>query len=133
MYSGTSSVPKISSGSKSRLKIEKGEPWDCNREQKERLTENLLSNGVFLWWNAALLDGLLSLVLYDFGVFSSGAGGEDVRWWKCMRVDLQSTKGGYFISWEDALGVMIGWRTLWEYQTAGFFLRMRRVFIEQCS
>jgi hypothetical protein len=37
-------------------------------------------------------------------------------------------QGGYFISWEDALGVMTGWRTLWEYQTAGFSLRMRRVF-----
>jgi hypothetical protein len=47
-------------------------------------------------------------------------------------VDLQSTKGGYFISCESALGVMTGWRTLWEYQTAGFSLRMRRVFIEQC-
>jgi hypothetical protein len=43
------------------------------------LTENLLLNGVFLWWSAALLDGLLSLVYHDLGVFSSGAGGEDVR------------------------------------------------------
>jgi hypothetical protein len=39
---------------------------------------------------------------------------------------------GYFISCESALGVMTGWRALWEYQTAGFSLRMRRVFIEQC-
>jgi hypothetical protein len=29
-----------------------------------------------------------------------------------MRVDLQSTKGGYFISCESALGVMNNWRTL---------------------
>jgi hypothetical protein len=28
--------------------------------------------------------------------------------------------------------VMIGWRTLLEYQAAGFFSRMRGVFIEQC-
>jgi hypothetical protein len=32
--------------------------------------ENLLSNGVFLWWSVALLDGLLSLVRHGFGVFS---------------------------------------------------------------
>jgi hypothetical protein len=41
--------------------------------------ENLLSNGAFLWWSAALLDGLLSLVRHDLGVFSSRVGGEDVR------------------------------------------------------
>jgi hypothetical protein len=29
-----------------------------------------------------------------------------------MRVDLQSTKGGCFISCESALGVMTSWRTL---------------------
>jgi hypothetical protein len=28
-------------------------------------------------------------------------------------------QGGYFISCESVLGVMTGWRTLWEYQTAG--------------
>jgi hypothetical protein len=31
-----------------------------------------------------------------------------------MRVGLQSTKGGYFISREGASGVMTGWRTLME-------------------
>jgi hypothetical protein len=40
-------------------------------------------------------------------------------------------QGGYFISCESALGVMSGWRTLLEYQAAGFSLRMQRVFIEQ--
>jgi hypothetical protein len=40
--------------------------------------------------------------------------------------------GDYFIDCESALGVMTGWRALLEYQTAGFSLRMRRVFIEQC-
>jgi hypothetical protein len=43
------------------------------------LTENLLSNGALFWWSAAFLDGLLSLVHHGLGVFSSGAGGEDVR------------------------------------------------------
>jgi hypothetical protein len=41
-------------------------------------------------------------------------------------------QGGYFISCKSALGVMTGWRALLEYQTTGFSLRMRRVFIEQC-
>jgi hypothetical protein len=41
-------------------------------------------------------------------------------------------QGGYFISYESALGVMTGWRALLEYQAAGFSSRMRRVFIEQC-
>jgi hypothetical protein len=49
-----------------------------------------------------------------------------------MRVDLQGIPEGYFIDWESALGVMTGWRTLLEYQAAGFSSRMRRVFIEQC-
>jgi hypothetical protein len=40
--------------------------------------------------------------------------------------------GGYFISYESALGVMTGWRALLEYQAARFSPRMRRVFIEQC-
>jgi hypothetical protein len=54
-----------------------------------------------------------------------------VKWWKSMRLDLQGTQGGYFIDYESALGVMSGWRTLLEYQAAGFSSRMRRVFIEQ--
>jgi hypothetical protein len=48
------------------------------------------------------------------------------------RVDLQGIPGGYFIDSESALGVMTGWRALLEYQAAGFFFRMRGVFIEQC-
>jgi hypothetical protein len=43
------------------------------------LTKNSLSNGTLLWWNAAFLDGLLSLACHGFGVFSSGIKGEDVR------------------------------------------------------
>jgi hypothetical protein len=46
---------------------------------KKGLTENLLSDSAFLWWSAALLDGLLSLVCHGFGGFSSGAGRKDVR------------------------------------------------------
>jgi hypothetical protein len=39
-------------------------------------------------------------------------------------------QGGYFIDCESALGVLTGWHALLEYQTIGFSLRMRRVFIE---
>jgi hypothetical protein len=37
-----------------------------------------------------------------------------------VRVDLQGISAGYFIDRRDALGVMTGQYTLWEYQTAGF-------------
>jgi hypothetical protein len=46
---------------------------------RNRLIENSLSNGTFLWWSAVLLDGLLSLVRHGLGVFSFGARGENVR------------------------------------------------------
>jgi hypothetical protein len=44
-----------------------------------RLKENSLLNGALLWWSAVLLYGLLAFVRHGFGVFSSGAGGEDVK------------------------------------------------------
>jgi hypothetical protein len=43
-----------------------------------RLEGNSLSNGALLWWGAVFIDGLLAFV-HGFGVFSSGAGGEDVK------------------------------------------------------
>jgi hypothetical protein len=43
------------------------------------LKENSLSNGTILWWSVVLFDGFLSLVRHGFGVFSSGARGEDVK------------------------------------------------------
>jgi hypothetical protein len=38
-----------------------------------------------------------------------------------VRVDLQGILAGYFIEQESSLRVMTGWRTLLEYQAAGFF------------
>jgi hypothetical protein len=67
--------------------------------------ENLLSNGAFLWWSAALLDGLLSLVRHDLGVFSSGAGGRRCEVMEMYASGFVEHQGGYFISREDALGV----------------------------
>jgi hypothetical protein len=37
----------------------------------------------------------------------------------------------FLLTQKSALGVMTGWRTLLEYQAAGFSSRMRRVFIER--
>jgi hypothetical protein len=79
MYSGTSSVPKISSGSRSRLKNREGKTMRLQTRARNKLTENSLSNGMLLWWSVAFLDGLFSLVRHGLGVFSLGAGGEDVR------------------------------------------------------
>jgi hypothetical protein len=66
-----------------KIKAENKRRWIMRLQlrAKERIEkENLLSNGSFLWWGAALLDWLLSLVHHGLGVFSSGeAAREDVR------------------------------------------------------
>jgi hypothetical protein len=51
-----------------------------------------------------------------------------------MRVDLQSTKGGYFISCESALGVITGWRTLMGIPNGRVFsLNAKGFSSKQCS
>jgi hypothetical protein len=52
MYSGTSSVPKISSGSKSRLKSKKDESRDCNQDQEKEMRRKIT-----LEWFASLMGG----------------------------------------------------------------------------
>jgi hypothetical protein len=131
-YSGTSSVPRISSGSRSRLEKTRRGKHEIANESKNGLKENSLSNGTLLWWTTVLLDGLLSLVRHGLGVLSSGEGGRRCEMMEEYTSDLQGTHGSYFIDWESALGVMTGWHTFLEYQAAGFSSRMRRVFIEQC-
>jgi hypothetical protein len=50
MYSGTSSVPRISLGSKSRLNRQRGVNHEIAiKEQEKNLKENSLSNGTLLW------------------------------------------------------------------------------------
>jgi hypothetical protein len=97
------------------------------RERIEK--ESLLSNGSFLWWSAAILDWLFPLLRHGLGGFylwrSKMTGCEMMEVYASGFVEHQ---GGYFVSHENALGVMTGWRTLMEYQTAGFSPRMRRVF-----
>jgi hypothetical protein len=58
------------------------------------------------------LMGCFPLSAMSLGFSPLDQGGEDVNWWKSMRVDLQGTQEGYFIDCESALGVMTGWRAL---------------------
>jgi hypothetical protein len=50
MYLGTSSVPKISSGSKSRLESKKDESQDCNQDQEKGMKRKIT-----LEWFASLV------------------------------------------------------------------------------
>jgi hypothetical protein len=50
MYSGVSSVPKISSNSRSRLKSKKGESRDCNQDQEKGVRRKIT-----LEWFASLM------------------------------------------------------------------------------
>jgi hypothetical protein len=49
MYSGVSSIPKVSSDSRSRLKSKKDESRDCNQDQEKRMRRKIT-----LEWFASL-------------------------------------------------------------------------------
>jgi hypothetical protein len=76
------------------------------------LTENLLSNSLFLWWSTALFDGLLSLILHGLGVFFLWSRERRREVMEVYASGFAEHQGGYFISCESALGVMTGWCTL---------------------
>jgi hypothetical protein len=71
MYSRISSVPKISFGSKSRLRAKEGESWDCNREQQKRIEKKDYS-WIVCFFDAALFSstGCFPLSTMALGVFS---------------------------------------------------------------
>jgi hypothetical protein len=129
MYLGTSSVPKISSGSKSRLKSKEGESWDCNQEQEKRVRIKDYS------WMVRFFSGKL---FSSTGCFPLSAMSLGVFFWRrrtrgreMMEVyenGFAEHQGGYFISCESASGVMTSCLHQWEYQTAGVSPWMRRVF-----
>jgi hypothetical protein len=81
---------------------------------RERIKkESLLSNGSLLWWSAALLDWLFPHVCHGLEGFFRWRSRERRR--EVMEVyasGFAEHQGGYFISYESALGVMTGWRTL---------------------
>jgi hypothetical protein len=75
MYSGVSSVSKISSGSTSRLKSNKGESRDCNQKQEEGMRRKDYSRMV-RFFGAKLFSssGYFPLSAMALGVFSRGGG-----------------------------------------------------------
>jgi hypothetical protein len=113
MYSGTSSVPKISSGSKSRLKAKEGESWDCNREQEKRIEKKDYSRMV-RFFDGALFSSTgcfpLSAMALEVFLWRSRMRGREMM--EVYASGFAKHQGGYFIIRESASWVMTGWRTL---------------------
>jgi hypothetical protein len=75
MYSGISSVPKISSCNKSRLKSKKDESRDCNRNQEKVMRREDYSRMVrFFDGKLFSSNGFFPLSAMASGVFSGGGG-----------------------------------------------------------
>jgi hypothetical protein len=75
MYSGVSSVPKISCGSRSWLKSKKGESRDCNKKQEKGIRRKDCSRMVrFFGRKLFSSSGYFPLSAMALGVFS-GEGG----------------------------------------------------------
>jgi hypothetical protein len=80
MYSGISSVPKISSGSRSRLKSKKDESRDCNRNQEKGMRRKDYSRMVrFFDGKLFSWSGCFPLSAMALGVFSGRGGREEVK------------------------------------------------------
>jgi hypothetical protein len=97
------------------------------RERIEK--ESLLSNGSLLWWGAALLGRLFPLVRHGLGGFFLWR--SRMRGREMMEVHASGfaeNQRGYFISRENASGLMTRWRTLMGIPNGGVFLRMRGAF-----
>jgi hypothetical protein len=86
MYSGISSVPKISSGSRSRLKSKKDESRDCNENQEKGMRRQDYSRMVRFWKRRMRGSEMIE-------VCSNG---------------YAEHRRGYFISSGSASGVMTG-------------------------
>jgi hypothetical protein len=133
MYSGTSSVPKIYSGSKSRLeRTVGGEPCDCKWEQETDLKEKLtlewyasLMECCLPWWVAFLCPPWL----WGFLFWSKGRGCEVME--ECASGFAGHLRGLFHwlrerIGSDDWLAYVIG------IPKGRVFFRMWKVFIEQC-
>jgi hypothetical protein len=79
MYSGISSVPKMSFGSKLKLKSKKGESRDCNQDQEKGIRREGYSQMV-RFFDGGLFSshGVFPLSVMALGVFSGG-GREEVK------------------------------------------------------
>jgi hypothetical protein len=101
MYSGISSVPKMSSGSRSRLKSKKDESRDYNQNQEKGMRREDYSRMVsFFDGKLFSSSGFFSLSAMALGVFSGRGGREGVKRWKCVRMDLQSTRDAILLAVE---------------------------------
>jgi hypothetical protein len=74
MYSGTSSVPKISSGSKSRLKKQRKVNHEIEVERKKKRLRKKAYSWMVRFFGGMLLssNGFFPLSAMALGVFSSG-------------------------------------------------------------
>jgi hypothetical protein len=123
MYSGIPSVPKMSSGSRSRLKSKKDESRDCNQNQEKGMRREDYSRMVrFFDGKLFSSSGFFSLSAMALGVFSGRGGREGVKWWKCVRMNLQSTREAILLAVEVHREWWMDGVYWWEYQTTGVFL-----------
>jgi hypothetical protein len=90
MCTGISSVLKMSSNSRPRLKSKKDESRDCNQDQEKGMRREDYSRMV-RFFDGGLFSshGVFPLSAMALGVFWRRT--RKVKWWKCVRVGLQST------------------------------------------
>jgi hypothetical protein len=80
MYSGISSVPKMSSGSRLKLKSKKDESEDCNQDQEKRIRREDYFRMVHFFDGRLLSShGVFPLSAMALGVFSGGGRREEVK------------------------------------------------------
>jgi hypothetical protein len=129
MYSGTSSVPKISFGSRSRLESKKDESRDYNQNQEKGMRREDYSRTVrFFDGKLFSSSGYIPLSAMALGVFfwkRRTRGREMMEVYANRFAEHQMC---YFISRGSALGVMTGWRALMGIPNGRVFPWMRRVF-----
>jgi hypothetical protein len=129
MYSGTSSVPKISSGSNSRLKSKGGESWDCNQEQEKGLRRKDYSRMVrFFGGKLFSSTGCFPLSAMALGVFLWRRRTRGHEMMEVYANGFAEHQGSYFIGHESASEVMTGWRALMGIPNGGGFSPNAKVF-----
>jgi hypothetical protein len=117
MYSGVSSVPRISSGSRSRLEKTRRGKHEIANESKKQITHS---------WMVRFFGGMLSSSMGCFPMSAMALGFSPLSKGKKMWSDggvcewiCRASQRAILLN-ESALGVMTGWRTLLGYQKAGF-------------
>jgi hypothetical protein len=130
MCSGISSIPKISSGSRSRLKSKNDESWDRNQNQKKGMRREDHSRMVrFFDGKLFSSSGFFPLSAMALGVFSGGGGREGVKWWKVCASGF-STGGAILLAVEVHQEWWMAGVYWWEYQTTGVSLDVKGFFVE---